>query len=135
MTARITTRVAFAGATMTKASMKTLVRNPARLTDALVQSILSASRAEGAGDAWYSFQQCELLQTGLRTCYLDRLDALAQPTLVLAGAQDKLVPFSDCAAAVDRLPNARREVLDPCGHWIARDQPDRFVSAVTEFVT
>jgi pimeloyl-ACP methyl ester carboxylesterase len=129
------TQAAFASRSLTKASLRWLIRNKDRLTNEIVDAVLAEAKSKGAGDAWWAFQQSEIGSTGLRTCYLDQLPSLDAPTLILAGARDKLVPAADCRRAGELIANARLEVLEGCGHWIGRDQPERFVELVNEFRT
>jgi pimeloyl-ACP methyl ester carboxylesterase len=46
----------------------------------------------------------------------DRLGEIAVPTLVLAGAQDQVVPLASTAMVAERIPGARLEVDPDCGH-------------------
>jgi pimeloyl-ACP methyl ester carboxylesterase len=46
----------------------------------------------------------------------DRLGEIAVPTLVLAGAQDQVVPLASTAMVAERIPRARLEVDPDCGH-------------------
>jgi len=128
-------QASFASRSLTKASLRGLIRNKAHLTNGLIDAVLAEAKSEGAGDAWWAFQQSEIGSTGLRTCYLNQLPSLDTATLILAGARDKLVSAADCQRAAELIPGARLEVIDGCGHWIGRDQPARFIEMVNEFRT
>lgn len=62
----------------------------------------------------------------------DRLGILSQPTLVLSGAEDLLVPPSLGAALAMQLPRATHKVL-PGGHAAHLDAPDAFLAALQGF--
>ncbi len=47
---------------------------------------------------------------------LDHLEEIEVPTLVIWGAQDRLLPVAHAHLAAKRLPNARLHIFDPCGH-------------------
>ncbi len=67
----------------------------------------------------------------------DVTEALAQitaPTLLLWGAQDKLVPVEVAEAVRQVLKNARLEVLSGAGHVPMWDQPEQFNRLVLDFL-
>jgi pimeloyl-ACP methyl ester carboxylesterase len=57
------------------------------------------------------------------------------PVLVIAGADDKLRLPNYAQEFVPRIPDARLEVFERCGHCPNIEQPDRFNAAVTAFLT
>ncbi len=62
------------------------------------------------------------------------LERLRQPTLLVWGRQDRLVPLGRSARLVRELPQARLTVLDRCGHVPMVEQPIAFNRAVAEFL-
>jgi pimeloyl-ACP methyl ester carboxylesterase len=54
-----------------------------------------------------------------------------QPTLVLWGRQDLVLPVADAGVFAARMPDARVQVLDGCGHALTLDCPQA-VSALME---
>lgn len=110
------------------------VVNRERLTDDLAAQVVAAARSDRALVGWLGWQRSELGPDGMRTCFLEQLPRITVPTLLLSGAQDRLIPSEDCHRAAEVLPDARLEVLDRCGHWLPRDQPVRFVDVVDEFL-
>jgi pimeloyl-ACP methyl ester carboxylesterase len=52
-----------------------------------------------------------------------RLDEIARPTLVLSGAEDRLVPLSDSERVVASIPGASLAVLPGCGHMPQEECP------------
>jgi pimeloyl-ACP methyl ester carboxylesterase len=128
------TRATLARPWITRLMLRPLVRNRARRTNELVTAVMQAGRAPDSGRAFRVSQRSEIQRTGLRTCYLDRLGSIDQPTLLLSGRQDRVVPSSDCRKAASLISHARLEILKPCGHWIGRDQPDQVASLIHEFL-
>ena len=59
------------------------------------------------------------------------LAAVHAPTLVIHGAQDRLVPVSFARAIAARRPEWQLEVFDDCGHVPMLELPERFVDTVT----
>ncbi len=65
---------------------------------------------------------------------LDRIDKIAAPTLVLHGTEDAVVDSRNTAVLAHRIPDARVELFPGGGHLCFWEQPDRFVSVVSEFL-
>jgi pimeloyl-ACP methyl ester carboxylesterase len=63
-----------------------------------------------------------------------RLDRIKNPTLVLWGAEDKLLPLAYGQAYQKGIPGARLVVIDKCGHLPHVEAPDRFANAVLDFL-
>ena len=63
-----------------------------------------------------------------------RLDRIKNPTLVLWGADDKLLPLAYGQAYQKGIPGARLVVIDKCGHLPHVEAPDRFADAVLDFL-
>lgn len=115
-------------------ALRTLLVNPEAITDDLVAATMAAANQPRAGVAWTRFQRAETGWWRLRTTYRDRLPELAAPTLLLHGADDRLVPLAASIEAHTRIPDSRLHVFPHCGHWLPRDQPERFRAAVTRFL-
>lgn len=64
-----------------------------------------------------------------------RLSRIMAPTLVLAGKDDILVPFSLSAELATSIPKARLVVLDGGGHGFNTEIPDKFNQAVLQFLS
>ncbi len=66
---------------------------------------------------------------------LDRIEAIAAPTLVLHGTEDAVVDSRNTALLALRIPDARVELFPGGGHLFFWEQPDRFVEVVTEYLS
>jgi 3-oxoadipate enol-lactonase len=60
----------------------------------------------------------------------ESLPAIAAPTLVVAGAEDPVVPPADAELTASRIPGARLLVIDDAAHLANIDQPRAFEQAV-----
>jgi pimeloyl-ACP methyl ester carboxylesterase len=60
------------------------------------------------------------------------LGEVGVPTLVVFGDQDRLVPLDVGHQFVERLPDARLEVVADAGHWVDLEQPDRLVRLISD---
>jgi len=61
------------------------------------------------------------------------LGSLRQPTLVLAGDDDPIVPLANGRILARRIPNARLHVVDG-GHLFLLEQPARIAAAVAGYL-
>jgi pimeloyl-ACP methyl ester carboxylesterase len=120
--------------TLVRWSLRSIIHDPARLTDDLVDEVYQLVRKQGAGTAWRSFQRSEVGWGGLRTSYVNRLPRVAAPTLILHGDGDNLVPVAWAKRAQALIPDATLHVLPGCGHWLPRERPEVFNQAVLEFL-
>ncbi len=62
-----------------------------------------------------------------------RLHRVTAPTLVVAGAQDGLVPAVHAETYAAELPDARLEVLERAAHWLMVEQPDELAALIRAF--
>ena len=67
---------------------------------------------------------------GQREVLLDRLSELEMPTLVVWGADDRVVPPTHARAAASRLRRGELVVIPDCGHVPQVEQPGRLVEAI-----
>jgi len=88
----------------------------------------------GAARALARWQRDEFQAGGLRTCYRDRLDELDAPTLLVHGREDPIFPVAWSERAAERIPDAKYEIIEQCGHWPPREQSEKFNRVVGEFL-
>jgi pimeloyl-ACP methyl ester carboxylesterase len=64
-----------------------------------------------------------------------RLDAVAVPTMCIAGALDEMTPprYSEYLAA--RIPGAWLVVVGDAGHMLPLERPGQYNATLTEFVS
>jgi pimeloyl-ACP methyl ester carboxylesterase len=66
---------------------------------------------------------------------LDRLYlAREAPTLIVWGAQDRIIPVSHGVAAHEAIPGSRLEIIESAGHFPHAEHPRRFALLLAEFV-
>ena len=63
-----------------------------------------------------------------------RLYRVKAPTLVLWGAQDRVIPPAYASALQAHLPGSRVETIEGAGHLLMLEQPDQFAERVTAFL-
>lgn len=62
------------------------------------------------------------------------LRAIEQPTLLVHGREDRVIPFAASLEAFGLLPNAELHAFGHCGHWVQIEQTRRFIRVVTDFL-
>ncbi|MGD8404074.1 MAG: alpha/beta hydrolase [Anaerolineales bacterium] len=64
----------------------------------------------------------------------EHLDEIHQPTLVITGDDDRIVPTEQSLRLADELPNANLQVIPQCGHLPHEECPSEFMQALTDFL-
>ena len=65
---------------------------------------------------------------------VDALPDIGVPTLVVAGASDRICPPQASEIIASGIPNARLEIIEAAGHFPWLEQPIRFHEVVARFV-
>ena len=65
---------------------------------------------------------------------LERLDQLDVDTLVCWGREDPRGVYASAVKAVEKMPGARLETFEQCGHFAFLEHPDKWNAAVTAFL-
>ena len=66
---------------------------------------------------------------------VDRLAAVATPSLVIAGRHDAFTAWPQAERIAQRLPDAEVIVLENSAHFRWLDEPDAFFDAITDWLT
>ena len=104
-----------------------LVADATDLPDEFVADARAKLMEPGSIQAFKEFQRNELSFNGrVATNFVDDLDDLSVPTLLIHGKEDPLVPLEWSARAARRIPDAELDVIPNCGHWPPRERPERF---------
>jgi pimeloyl-ACP methyl ester carboxylesterase len=65
---------------------------------------------------------------------LDRLASIEQPTLVVAGAEDQIIPAENSEILAERIPRAQLELIDGAGHLFFIEDPDQALKVLDAFL-
>lgn len=117
-----------------KTSLKRIMVNPEAMTEALVEQVMLAGSDSKSSRAWRTFQLSEVKESKLRTCFIDELNNLLMPVLLLTGKKDSLVPSKDVERAHTLIPHSKLVELEDCGHWLPRDRSPEFIQALEDFL-
>lgn len=62
------------------------------------------------------------------------LPTITQPTLLIWGRQDRVVPAIYASVALELLPGIQAHLLDPCGHFPQLEHPRQFNTILSRFL-
>jgi pimeloyl-ACP methyl ester carboxylesterase len=116
--------------------METFAFNPALVTEAIVESRYQASIRPGAQEAFARlFPEPRQARLDALCTPEDQLRALSQPTLILHGREDVIVPLSVSQRFNALIPDSELHVFGHCGHWTQIEKKARFLDLVIPFLT
>lgn len=122
----------------TARTIKMFIRDPANLTDEVIDVHYRMWAQPGSQQALLKAVRQTFNFSGQRQemygPIVSGLPSLKVPTLVVWGRQDATMPVSHAQVAAQRIPNARVEILDDCGHNVMLEQPKAFNALLTEFL-
>lgn len=116
------------------AALGIMVHRPRVLTEGLLDEVWRAFRLSGEGRAWVSFLRSEIDWQGFRTCFLDQVDQIRAPTLLVHGSHDRLIPLAHSQKAHRLIRGSRLCILQDCGHWAPREKPAEFNQILLGFL-
>jgi pimeloyl-ACP methyl ester carboxylesterase len=103
-----------------------LVRHPSQLRAELLWEFFQGGmRGEAFADALSSLAGYD---------FLERLDEVEVPTLIVWGRNDMVVPPGDALEFGRRLRNSQTVIFDECGHIPQAERPTRFNRLLEAFV-
>jgi pimeloyl-ACP methyl ester carboxylesterase len=129
------------GYTPSVANMRHLIDifayNPQKFpTDQLAEMRYQASIQPGAQEAFSSmFPEPRQKQVDALAAYEDRLSEVMNPTLIIHGREDRVIPLETSFKLLDVLPNAQLHVFGHCGHWTQLEPRNQFNRLVRDFLT
>ncbi|WP_416666042.1 alpha/beta fold hydrolase [Egbenema bharatensis] len=112
----------------------------------LAEAILSPNAKRGKIPDWF-FNACVdassqipgktwrgALDGLLADNHSDRLEAIMQPTLLIAGNQDEVFLWEDQAQVAQKLPQADLKLYEAVGHYPHWEEPTQFAADLREFL-
>jgi pimeloyl-ACP methyl ester carboxylesterase len=119
---------------MRRALLRHMRHRPELVTPKLIDDLMRLARKHRAGGAVLQWQRREIIWSGLRKNYLNRLSEIAIPTLILHGDDDQLLPVAIAERAHRLIRNSRLEIIPDCGHLAPLEQPEAVNRALCEFL-
>jgi 4,5:9,10-diseco-3-hydroxy-5,9,17-trioxoandrosta-1(10),2-diene-4-oate hydrolase len=113
---------------------RALLYRPDRLPEGWVDRRMAIRATEGATAAFVATARAGVSLRGQRVDFSRRLGEIRQPTLILWGRQDPIIPVAHGIAAAKAIPNARQHVFEECGHMPIWEYPEEVGRLVSEFL-
>jgi pimeloyl-ACP methyl ester carboxylesterase len=118
---------------------KEIVCDPVIITPELVDLAYGIISQPGAKKALLAALRSGINMGGQRAnlvnLLINRLSALTAPTLVVWGKKDRIIPVAHAQIAVNKVPGARLEIFERCGHMPQLEQPEKFNKLVLDFLS
>jgi pimeloyl-ACP methyl ester carboxylesterase len=112
-----------------RAVMGMAYHDPTRLTDETIRLELKATRIKDWDRSYFELTPA---QTHLHVP--DAMAAVTAPTLVIAGRNDRTVPYRDQVRAARAIPGARLITFESTAHVVPEERPDAFAEVVGDFL-
>jgi 3-oxoadipate enol-lactonase len=107
----------------------------AKRQPAVVEEWISYRAAHPIEPAGYQAQMgIGLSLMSAEACFEHKLSAITAPTLILSGAEDKVVPPANVDLLANAIPQAETAVINQAGHFFPFEQPETAVAIVTNFL-
>jgi pimeloyl-ACP methyl ester carboxylesterase len=102
-----------------------VTRHPGRLPAAL-----AAEQLRGAGKPGFM----QALRANIDYPVRERLPEIACPTLIVWGAEDKVIPVADASVFEELIPGSRKVIFQDTGHLAMLERPASFNKLLDEFI-
>ena len=114
---------------MAKASVKNVYADKTKVTDSLVDRYFELTLREGNRQALV-----DRMKIGIDTSFIPLIKNIQQPTLVMWGAQDLLIPLNSAYRFHNDLPNDTLVILENSGHVPMEESPDESLQVLLSFL-
>jgi 4,5:9,10-diseco-3-hydroxy-5,9,17-trioxoandrosta-1(10),2-diene-4-oate hydrolase len=119
---------------LVRLAVRSIFYDKAQATPQIVEEHYRHFWRPGARQCYLAVIHNGLGRGGQRYLLLDRLPQIHVPTLLVWGAEDRLLPVRHAQAAAARLPDSRLHVLPKCGHCPQMEKPEEFNRLVLDFL-
>jgi len=129
--------------TTSKRSTETFLRqvvfyNPKFVTDEWLDKILKVARTREARKSSLIITRTSIDFRGQRLIkimpLINKLPQIRAPTLIIWGAQDKVIPVAHAYVGLKMIPNARLHIFEECGHLPMIERANEFNKLVLDFL-
>lgn len=114
---------------MVRASVENVYFDKSKVTDPLVERYFELTLGEGNRQAFVD----RFKASGNADAY-QNIKKIQQPTLVLWGAEDYLIPIENAYKFHEDLPNSTLVILEGTGHTPMEESPDKSLVPVLDFL-
>lgn len=112
-----------------RSSVESVYADKSKVSDELVNRYYELTRREGNRKAL-----TKRMRDGLYQDEVERLSEIKQPTLIIWGAQDELIPIKNAYEFKKAIPNSQLVVFDNLGHVPQEEDPQATAAVVKQFL-
>lgn len=121
--------------TKMKALLKVFAFNHELVNDDLARMRYEASIRPGFQEAFATmFPEPRQAGIDMLAVPVQQLSSLKNPTLILHGQEDQVIPVKNSHTLFELLENAELHVFRKCGHWVQIEYAERFASLLKGFL-
>ncbi|PNK61745.1 abhydrolase domain-containing 18 [Psychrobacter sp. FDAARGOS_221] len=110
-------------------SVQSVYADTSKVTEALVNRYYELALRTGNRKALI-----QRMREGLSTRQVGQLSDITQPTLIIWGRQDKLIPIDSAYRFEQAIPNSQLAIFDNLGHVPQEEDPEATVAVVKQFL-
>ena len=110
-----------------------LVFDQSLITDELVDDRYPFATSEKSAAFFGAFAAAFQAGKGIDELWKE-IDAIAHPTLLVWGRDDRVLPFDSALFMLKRMPDVRLIAYGNCGHWVQTEAADEFNAVVIAFL-
>jgi 2-hydroxymuconate-semialdehyde hydrolase len=116
--------------------LHTFAYNHTLLTDGLADSRYQASIRPGYQET-FSRMFPAPRQQGIQALAVaeDKLSVMRQPTMIVHGREDKVIPMQTSERLFKLIPHAELHMFSECGHWVQIEKAQQFNQIVRNFLS
>lgn len=103
--------------------------NPTLITDQILEGYQAPLQIAGWEEALWEFTKAPRAER-----VIDGLAGLRQPTLLVSGEEDTIVPVADTEKLATVIPNSTLIIITQSAHLPHEEQPEVFVHSVTQWL-
>ncbi len=115
-----------------------IVFDASLVTEELVKQTYQLATLPGASKALLATLRAGIGIRGQRAHLtrqlLDSIGSITAPTMVIWGQQDHIIPVAHAQIAAAKIPGAKLQIFEQCGHMPQLEYPDKFNALVLEFL-
>ena len=112
--------------------LRAVFYDPAQITPEVARRRLISKLASNDGLAARTFAASTVVPSEVISYALAR--TIRIPTLVVWGAEDRLIPVEKARAIAAAIPGAQLRLIEHCGHVPSLEQPEAFARIAQEFL-
>ena len=119
----------------TKSLLKQILYNTSLFKPNLIEMIYQFRKEPGNRAAMLAIIRTGVSLKGLdpELIFIDQLEEIKAPILLLWGRNDKIVPVHHAEHAAKHFENIKSHIFERCGHWPHMEFPEEFNSLVEDF--